>query len=535
MGRWGVLLTQLLQLKPVTLTSPVIHAGADRLDVPVTWVHISEMERAAQLFRGGELLLTQGRGIPHTRVGQRSWIHSLADAGVAGVAIETGHVFDEIPAGIILGAQESGLPLIELPRPAYFMEITRAVHASIIQNEHDTLLHSTELARRMARLVLAGGALQEVMDEIASAVGRPVALTGGTHSLRAFAPRQNLAQFETGNWRSHTSADHDMSSPGTVSMSTGGATACFYVPIRVHGESWGCLHMLSNESAPHQSRTRSLEFAAALLGIAYGPRENLHLTGNDMWSEILQDVLTTSSHDGLDVGGRLQWGGLNPDEPLRVLMAEPIETSDSGVRPVQGHRRTEALLALNHHLQSVISDRAIIGHFSNRVAAIVSGDCDLRSLEHITSPDGNGAVVGASGLTDVQSLIRASRHAAEAVEYALETGVDRGLYNADHLFLERLLLRMNEDGTLRETVEHELGAILDQQPRTAAALIATLVAYFEHGGSKARIARALGVDRRTVRARIEKINRLVGNNFEHPDKQLSLRLAIRGNALLGGQ
>lgn len=522
-------LESILQLDPITATIPRVHAGHDRLAVPVTWVHISEMERVAQIFQGGELLLTQGRGIPRTAEGQVSWIDALADAGVAGVAIETGHVFADVPSAAVEAARARGLPLIELPRPAYFMEITRAVHSTIVQSEHDALVHSVGFARRLGRLILGGGAIQEVLDEVTSAAGGPVALTGPTHSLRAGAPLQHPVFQGIPDWRRHTLAGHDLRYTSSVAQCTSESNACSYVSIHVGGEFWGCLHALTDQAHMGESLTLSLELAATFLAMAYGPRENLRSLATDMPSAILRDVLTTSTQNNRH---RLRWGGLDPDEPLRVLVFEPVEIGTDGGRVVHGHRRIEELLALSHRVQAAIPDGAIVGNFSDRIAAIVPQSCDLIPLRTLTWSIGRAAIVGASGLSDSDALARAARDANEALDYAVETRRTNGVFYAEHLYLERLLLRLNEDGTLRATVEHELGPILNLNAGARTALLQTLEAYFTAGGVKSDIARALAVDRRTVHHRLERINRLVGKNFDHPDKQLSLRLALRGYRLL---
>src|SRR5699024_956829 len=131
---------------------------------------------------------------------------------------------------------------IELPRPAYFMEITRAVHSMIIQSEHDVLVHSVELIRRLGRLILGGGTIQEVLDEVTSALGEPVALTGPTHSLRALAPLQHPVFQIIGDWRDHTLSGHNFRYTASTAQCVSESNICSYVSIHVGGEFWGCLH-----------------------------------------------------------------------------------------------------------------------------------------------------------------------------------------------------------------------------------------------------------------------------------------------------
>lgn len=523
-------LDDVLNLEPVKTTTPRVLAGHNRLHAPVTWVHISEMERVANLFHGGELLLTQGRGIPRTSDGQHAWIGSLAEAEVAGVAIETGHVFAKVPTVLIEAADQLDLPLIELPRPAFFMEITRAVHSAIVRSDHDGLAHSTELTRRLYHLVSNGGSLQEALDEITSAVGHPISLTGSTHALRARAPQQHPALQRIEDWRQHTLEGHDLHTLAATASPQSQGLICWHTSIHVHGEFWACLHMLTDLPDRHIAQTLSLEMAGSILALAYAPREGLASAATDMWSEILHEVLAIPNADN---GDRLRWGGLDPDKPLRVIVMEPLDPGAAGAGTVGGQRRTEALLSLSHKVQTLLPVGAIVGHFANRIVVIASETLDLSPLAKATWSRGKPAIAGVSGLVQSAGLARAAKDAAEALTYALETGLAIGLHFAEHLYLERLLLRLVDDGTLQDVVEHELGPIFDLPPAARTALLSTLEAYFACNGNKTEIAQNLGVDRRTVRQRVERINDLVGKRFGHPDKQLSLRLAARGLRLLG--
>ena len=80
---------------------PVVVAGADRLDVPVRWVHAVEVtDDVARLLRGGELILSTGIALPESDEALASYVAELAAAGVAGLAIELGRRYSvSLPAG----------------------------------------------------------------------------------------------------------------------------------------------------------------------------------------------------------------------------------------------------------------------------------------------------------------------------------------------------------------------------------------------------------------------------------------------------
>ena len=140
-------LRQVLDLDVVRRGSPHVVAGAGRLDVPVRWVHALELTDVGRLLRGGELVLSTGIALPESPSGLADYVASLAQVGVAGLAVELGRRYTgALPPALVAAAAARGMPLVELRREVAFIEITEAVHARII----DELL----LSRAAATLAL---------------------------------------------------------------------------------------------------------------------------------------------------------------------------------------------------------------------------------------------------------------------------------------------------------------------------------------------------------------------------------------------
>src|SRR5215203_1063725 len=89
-------------------------AGEANLDVPVRWVHISELADPTPWLSGGELLLTTGIALD-TAQHQRDYIAALADHGLAGLGLGTGFTHATVPEALVEAARERGFPLFEVP------------------------------------------------------------------------------------------------------------------------------------------------------------------------------------------------------------------------------------------------------------------------------------------------------------------------------------------------------------------------------------------------------------------------------------
>jgi DNA-binding PucR family transcriptional regulator len=95
-----------------------------------------------------------------------------------------------------------------------------------------------------------------------------------------------------------------------------------------------------------------------------------------------------------------------------------------------------------------------------------------------------------------------------------------------------LLLGGDQDvpGYVRATV----GPVLDYDRRRGTDLVATLAAYFDHGGNLARTGKALNVHTNTVSQRLSRITQLLGEGWQEPEPALEIHLALRLHRLVGG-
>src|SRR5580693_2614143 len=112
---------EVLDLDVVRRGSPLVVAGAARLDVPVRWVHAAELTDIGRLLRGGELVLSTGIAMPEPAAELAAYVDSLAKVGVAGLVVELGRRYaTALPPALVTAAEERSLPLIELRREVAF-------------------------------------------------------------------------------------------------------------------------------------------------------------------------------------------------------------------------------------------------------------------------------------------------------------------------------------------------------------------------------------------------------------------------------
>src|SRR5215813_8901425 len=177
---------QVLEMDAVRAGEPRVVAGEGSLGRPVRWVHAIELPDAARLLRGGELVLTTGIALPDDESLLGAYVSELAGVGVSALAVELGRRYTGgLPEGFAAAAGEVGLPLIVFEREVPFIAITEAVHARIIDEQHDQLRGAARLHEVFTDLAVAGAGPDEVLRQAARLSGRPVILADLSHHVLA--------------------------------------------------------------------------------------------------------------------------------------------------------------------------------------------------------------------------------------------------------------------------------------------------------------------------------------------------------------
>ncbi|MFD0659156.1 PucR family transcriptional regulator ligand-binding domain-containing protein [Thermocatellispora tengchongensis] len=91
-------------------------AGAERMDRPVRWVAVSELEDPTPFLEGGELVLTTGMRLRDDEAAAVPYVARLVGREVTGIGFGVGLGHEEVPATLVRAAADAGLPLVEVPR-----------------------------------------------------------------------------------------------------------------------------------------------------------------------------------------------------------------------------------------------------------------------------------------------------------------------------------------------------------------------------------------------------------------------------------
>ncbi|GGQ29357.1 PucR family transcriptional regulator [Streptomyces roseolilacinus] len=510
---------------PLTLASLVQHsalklvvrAGADHLDTPVRWAHVSELADPVPYMEGGELLLTTAMTLDaEDGEAMRRYVRRLARAGVVGVGFAVGVNHDEIPQALLEAAREEGLPLLEVPRRTPFLAISKAVSAALAADQYRAVTAGFEVQRELTRAALAEGP-DAVVARLAAHVDGWAALYDASGAVLTAAP----------DWAARRAA---RLTPDVERLRERAAPASAVVggtDDRVELQSLGTGRRVRGAlavgtGAPLGTAERyAVHSAIALLTLTTERSRSLQAAEQRLGAAVLRMMLAGQPDHARAVAGDL-YGGLL-DAPFRLLIAEAAGDPDQAAEPplavladaleAAAARTGEAVLTVPEG-----EDRLVV--LAEDGGAVVTA-CDAYAAREA---DDAGAVIGLSAPAGPIAAATAYKQAEQALSVARRRG--RALVEHEELAAGSLLplladdaVRAFADGMLRALYEHDATGRGD--------LVASVRAWLSRHGQWDAAAADLGVHRHTLRYRMRRVEEILGRSLDDPDVRMELWLALK--------
>jgi hypothetical protein len=175
---------------------------------------------------------------------------------------------------------------------------------------------------------------------------------------------------------------------------------------------------------------------------------------------------------------------------------------------------------------------ALAGTVDDVGCALVSGAAGASraaELERATK-----SVTAALGPTVSRGELRSAWSLAKTALRAAEAGAIEG--GAPIVAEEHLAdLLIFESGTLADRLaETRLAPLAELTPAGRARMEETALAFVQHGGNAAAMARALHLHPQTIRYRLTRLRELLGDELDDPDARFELELALRSAQAIRG-
>ncbi|WP_424530656.1 PucR family transcriptional regulator [Sphaerisporangium viridialbum] len=482
-----------------TLAGARLIGGRTGLDRIVQRLNVMEVPDILAWVKPHELLLTTGYPLRNTPQSLGRLVTDLDERGLAALGIKLGRYVDELPAEMVEQADRLGFPLILLPNDVGFDDILNQVLTDILNRQAALLARTEEAHRALVQIVLAGGGLREVVAEVAGLLDVAVAVVDPAGHVLEAAGDTTLLR-------------------AAPAVSGGDYTV---VPVVAGGHHHGRIVAHSPGGAIQAGDIGILERAATVAALVVTRQEAVAAVESKYRADFLRDVLT--GRGGPRAAARARAFAWDLERPVGVLVAEIDPEWD--IPP--DRLLTAWVTALRRH-----DPRGAVAGFSHEVVAIVGSGVDMARL----AKDAVAAFADCQPATFSTGMSRVAQGAEllpDAYGQALKAArVGRQLHGPgavahfDQLGVYRLLSLVNDTAELHAFVKETLGPLALDEDAENADLRRTLQVLLETNLNVAETARRLHFHYNTLRYRIGKLERMLGNFTEDAHLRLNLTLAL---------
>ena len=466
----AISLAALLGVKSLNLSKAGLAETTWHQDI--NWVAVTELEDPQRFINGGELVLTTGmrlRSAPE----QRRFVRQVQRAGAVGIGFGVGLTHDAVPPALLAEANRWGLPVVEVPYETPFIAIGKLVADAQSADHYAKLERLIAGHQVLARALLTGGGLAELLKHLGSMLRTDIALTQFTAQL-------------------HNSAKDPATADGWASypIPTGRRDACT-LWVRQPFEDSGIIGYAQNLiSVELNNMVKQRQAQRALCG------------------QVLEDVIH---------------GALETSEAQRRLAGVGLNST----------RKNVVLLAVSAAHHKALASTSVPQQLENAVAAVVGKDLVLvvnddgsgspalaRKLSDHLAEAGIHATIGIGGAYTKPNGLRWSYfEAREAASHGMPVN------EPERLSLTSLLLA-SEDVPLADMANESLNPLRAFDAAHGAELMTTLESYLNNNGSVSAVAEALTLHRNTVRYRLAQITELTGYDPSVTADRVQLWLAL---------
>ncbi len=382
---------------------------------------------------------------------------------------------------------------------------------NVLLRDHGEAVERASAAHdRMAQLVLRGGGVEDVALALVEVIGGPLLVLD----------EEGRTISEIGDVQRPTATDlshliGESQSSGHAAKLCVGDTTWWACAITAGPQHLGAL-VLQRTGELDDADQRILERAAvvtALLMLTL--RSGVEAEGK-VRGELLDDMLREGPLDIDVLTERARRLGNDLSVPQTVFVIDP-----------GGADR----LRLAHVVAGIAAKRGgLSGAFAGLVVLVVAGTAPgaaarelARELKQIL---GHPVTVGAAGpVTELPAINTAHTEATRCVSTLQALGRSGDGAAASELGFVGLVLGERPD--VHGFIGTMIGPIIDYDARRGSDLLGTLRTYFSAGCNLSRTHDLLHVHVNTVTQRLERIGRLIGVDWQQPERQLELQVALR--------
>ncbi|HKA68256.1 MAG TPA: PucR family transcriptional regulator ligand-binding domain-containing protein [Actinomycetes bacterium] len=512
-------------LESPCLTGSSLLAGKEGLGRLVQRLNVMEVPDILPWVKPYELLLTTGYPLRNNPEQLTVLLAELDARGLSAVAVKLGRYLDELPPTMLTAADELGIPVIQLPGHISFDDVISQVLTDILNRQSALLARTEQVHHALVQIVLDGGGLQEVTDELVRLLDGPVCVTdpGGRVLAASGQVPANLAALLHGR----------------AGLRRYGEVEIAVVRIVAGSLDHGRIVAVPGDRELTSLDVQILERAATVAALVITKQLAVAAVEARYQGDFLRDILSERGGGSADaIRGHAASLGWDVDRPLAVLVAEldDLGGGNGSGRAAETRRAQERLAAAWVAALRARDPRTAVVGYSQEVVALVAGTSDpveaARQLAATVTADLTASKHSFSvGVSRVVGHTGALPDGYEQARQALRVGKKmhgRGtVVGFDELGVYRLLSLVPDGAELRSFVRETLGQLAENDDAETKDLRHTLQVLLDTNLNVAETARALHYHYNTLRYRIGKLERMLGPFTTDAHLRLNLALALQ--------
>lgn len=535
-------------LEAPRLAGATVLAGGSGLNRLVRGVSVLEVPDILPWLKPNELLLGSAYALglapdaPAIDQGPQllQLISDLNAQQLSGIAVELGP--HELPAQVIELADELGFPVLRLPDEVVFDEVLADVLALLLDRQNQMLSQSDALHQVIASIVLGGGGLPQIAEEVSRLLDCVLLIT--TPDGRVLADegaavhRQAVAEAGLFDGSGRFLVERLPIGVHPAQNERGGHIAM--TVIVADGVDHGRIVACRQQPLPAET-VQALERVAIVAALTITKELAVAAVEGKFRGDYLRDVLTGQVAADEPVVQHCRSLGWDINRPLVVLVAEldaaePSKPgSPAGPSVVHRSQHERFVSAWQQVLRARDKTVPVVG-FSHEVVALLparTGDQARMVAELVAAVSGDrggGRQSFSAGVSrrvlDPSQIATGYAQARKAVSVGRRVHGPGSVSHFDSLGVHRLLSLVSDTAELKSFATEVLG-VLAGASAEAADLRMTLQTLLDTNLNVAETARLLHFHYNTLRYRISKLERIVGPFTTDPNLRLDVALALQ--------
>ena len=504
-----------------------IIAGADGLDRVVRRLNVMTVPNIVRWTKQDEFLLTTGYPLPREPGEFGALIEQLAAKGLAGLGVKLDEYLAEVPADAVELADRAAFPIVVIPATSPLDDVLSQTFETIVNRQAAALARRQQIHDAFLRVALTGGGLARLSGELAEILpgadvvicdpaGYPLAATTRAQDVRDSTGRVTSDWLVAGVHK-----DAETGTPWAAAVIRAGEMRHGWV-LAVGGAQG--LPGAAGVAVEQAALVAALEITRDLAVLA---------VEQQFASNALHDLVTGTAGNMDQALERAVRFGWDLRRPLTVLVARGSDIQPGGTEESAdaAHPREAAALRAVELWTRAVRDRdraAAVAGFATELVAVV-GVADAAGLARkvhadMTASTGRAYSVGVSQVgAGPLDIPRRYEEARVALQVGRRLNGSGAVTSFAGLGLYRLISNVSQ-AELRAFVHDTLGPVLDLPEPARSDLLKSLAVLSSTRFNVAESARILHYHYNTMRYRVTKLERMLGEFAD--DAAATLRIGV---------